>query len=192
MRILLSTSNKGKLKEIQGILGDSFEILLKSDFELDNFDVVEDLDTLEGNAEKKARELFKLTNTPVISDDTGLFVDALNGEPGVYSARYSGEDGNDKKNVELLLENLKEFTETSQRKAHFKTVICYINQDGEAKFVNGILEGNITFDPRGENGFGYDPVFEVEGRTLAELSSEEKNTISHRKRALAKLIDLIK
>jgi len=153
-----------------------------------DFDVVEDGVTLEENAFKKAEELHKLVNGIVLADDTGLFVDALNGDPGVYSARYAGEPASDKNNRLMLLENLKGIP-MDKRTAYFKTVIAVVFEDGNKMIAEGRVEGKIAFEERGQNGFGYDSLFIVSdtGKTFAEMSEEEKNSISHRARALINL-----
>lgn len=188
-RIILSTGNAHKIEEIKGILKDMpFEIVSKNDLGYEDFDVVEDGSTLEENALKKAVELHKLTGGIVIADDTGLFVDALNGEPGVYSSRYSGEDATYADNNKLLLEKLKDLPK-EKRSAYFKTVIAVILEDGSKLLAEGICKGQIAFHERGERGFGYDPLFIVEGRnkSFSEMTEEEKNKISHRANALQNL-----
>lgn len=185
-KVALSTDNKNKVKEIFAILGKyDFEIITKSELGVtEEFEEI--YNTLEENAHLKASELKKYCNEAVLADDTGLFVNALNGEPGVFSARYAGEEHDDKKNREKLLKNLEG---KFDRSAYFKTVIVFIDENNREFVARGILKGNITEDERGENGFGYDKIFVPEGytKTLAELSSEEKNHISHRKMALENL-----
>lgn len=188
-KIILSSGNKHKIEEIKFILQDMpFEVLSKDDLGYKDFDVVEDGNTLEENAFKKAEELHKLVNGIVLADDTGLFVDALNGEPGVYSARYAGEPVSDKNNRFMLLENLKDIP-IEKRTAYFKTVIAVVFEDGKKMTAEGRVNGKIAFEERGQNGFGYDSLFIVSdtGKTFAEMSEEEKNTISHRARALINL-----
>lgn len=193
MKILLSTSNQDKLKELKKILGEDFEILLKSDFNLDNFDIIEDGKTLEENAYKKAKALYDKTKLNVLADDTGLFVDVLEGRPGVFSARYAGEDGNYEANNQKLLKEMKNYKNISERKAHFKTVLCFISENEEVHYIEGRLDGFIGFEKRGKNGFGYDPLFVLENdKTLAEITNEEKNKISHRSRALSNFKKLLK
>ena len=134
---------------------------------------------------KKARALYEVTKLPVISDDTGLFVKSLNGDPGVYSARYAGKDGDSKANNEKLL---KEMLGKEDRSAYFKTVICFIDQNGEEYFAKGILDGEIAEKSNGLGGFGYDALFIFDGkRTLSEVSQDEKNKISHRAKAVNEL-----
>ncbi|MDF2948617.1 MAG: rdgB [Sedimentibacter sp.] len=188
-KIVLSSGNKHKIEEIKYILQDMpFEVVSKDDLGYKDFDVVEDGVTLEENAFKKAEELHKLVNGIVLADDTGLFVDALNGEPGVYSARYAGEPASDKNNRLMLLENLKGFP-MEKRTAYFKTVIAVVFEDGIKITAEGRVNGKIAFEERGQNGFGYDSLFIVSdtGKTFAEMSEEEKNKTSHRARALLNL-----
>ena len=188
-QIILSSGNKHKISEIRNILKDMpFEVVSKDDMGYEDFDVEEDGETLEANAFKKAEELHKLVKGIVIADDTGLFVDALNGEPGVYSARYAGEHVSYKENNKLLLKNLNGVP-TEKRTAYFKTVIAVVFENGRKVTAEGSVKGNIAFEEQGENGFGYDPLFIVEGtgKTFAEMSAEEKNKLSHRARALMNL-----
>lgn len=190
-RIILSTGNIHKVNEIKGILKDMpFEVVSKNDLGYEDFDVVEDGSTLQENALKKAEELHKLTKGIVIADDTGLYVDALKGEPGVYSARYAGEHATYADNNKLLLEKLKDIPK-EKRTAHFKTVIAVVLEDGSKLMAEGQCKGHIAFQERGERGFGYDPLFVVEGmdKTFSEMSEEEKNKISHRANALINLKD---
>lgn len=188
-RIILSSGNKHKVSEIKDILKDMpFEVISKDDLGYNDFDVEEDGTTLEENALKKATELHKLTKGIVIADDTGLFVDELNGDPGVYSARYAGEPASDKNNRELLLKNL-ENVPFEKRTAYFKTVIAIVLEDGSKMTAEGKVTGTIGFEEKGKNGFGYDSLFLAEdtGRTFAEMTDYEKNQISHRARALQNL-----
>lgn len=188
-RIVLSSGNKHKITEIKHILRDMpFEVVSKDDLGYTDFDVVEDGKTLEENAFKKAEELHRLVGGIVIADDTGLFVDSLNGEPGVYSARYAGEPVSNKNNNILLLKNLMNVP-VEKRTAHFKTIIAIIFEDGRRIMAEGRVDGKIGFEERGKNGFGYDPLFIVEEteKTFAEMTEEEKNQISHRARALMNL-----
>ena len=171
MKILFASKNKNKFKEIKEIFKDSkFEIIFDDDLE----DVVEDKDTILGNAQKKSEEIFLKHDIPVLSDDSGLFVEALGNLPGVSTARYAGETASDQENIEKMLKNL---SNEKNRKAFFKTVIYFF--DGDIRLdTEGTLNGQITMTPRGNNGFGYDPIFEIDGSTLAELSFEEKTDIS--------------
>ena len=182
-RLILSTDNKNKAKELREILKDlPLEILTKKEAGVENLQVVEDGDTLEYNSLKKARELAELVDHMVMADDSGLFVDALDGEPGVYSSRYGGEDGNDALNNRTLLRNLK----GRERTAAFRTVIALITENGKEYTVKGECRGRILEEPRGDNGFGYDPLFVPEGysETFAQLPADIKNSISHRRRAI--------
>jgi XTP/dITP diphosphohydrolase len=185
MKIIFATNNQHKVEEIRSALPPNFTIITLKEAGID-IDIPEPHDTLEDNAAEKARTIFGLTHTDCFSEDTGLEVYSLNNEPGVRSARYAGEDKAFDKNVEKLLLNLKGSTD---RKARFRTVICLI-LDGKEYFFEGICEGAIISVPRGAKGFGYDPVFVPEGsnKTFAEMSMEEKNGFSHRKKALDKLV----
>jgi XTP/dITP diphosphohydrolase len=181
MELIFATHNQGKLKEVQSLVPDTIKVISLDDLQMTD-DIPETGHTLEDNALIKARTVFKLYNKPVIADDTGLEVEALNGAPGVYSARYAGEPSNADKNMDLLLYNLQT---TTNKAAHFKTVIAYINQEGKEQLFEGTMDGEIINEKRGSNGFGYDPIFMPTGHdmTLAEMSMEEKNTMSHRARA---------
>lgn len=183
---VLATSNRHKANEMRSLLSRfGFEVLERPSFVPD---VEETEDTLEGNALLKARALVETTGHAAIADDTGLFVDALAGRPGVFSARFAGEGATYEENVEKLLAELRDVP-LGQRSASFRTVICVAYPDGSSTLVEGVLRGSITTEPRGQQGFGYDPVFAVEpeGRTLAEMSIEEKNSMSHRALALLAL-----
>lgn len=187
-KLVLSTGNKNKVKEIKDILKDlPILVLSKDDVGLLNFDVIEDGSTLEENSLKKARELSKLVDYMVMADDSGIFVDALGGEPGVFSARYGGEDGNDELNNITLLKNL----EGKERTASFQSVIALITEDKMEYTVKGICKGRVLEEPQGDNGFGYDPLFVPDGydKTFAQLDGSIKNTISHRRRAIDELRD---
>lgn len=187
-KLFFGTGNPKKLKEINEILGSRYEIVSFRDLP-EKIEVVEDRPDLVGNAVKKAKEHYDVVGMPCFADDTGLEVEALDGRPGVYSARYAGLDGDAEKNMAKLLGEMEGKT---NRKARFVTVIAY--WDGETlSTFEGVLEGRIGEEKRGTNGFGYDPVFHPEGdaRTLAEYSSEEKNAISHRARAVAQLSEFL-
>lgn len=186
MKIFLATGNKHKIDEIKAIFKNvkDIEILsIKDGIEIP--EVVEDGDTFEANSAKKALEIAKFTGMITIADDSGLCVDALNGEPGVYSARYSGEGATDASNNAKLIKNLQGI---ENRKAHFVSVITLGKPDGRVYSFRGEVEGEIIDTPRGDTGFGYDPHFYVAeyGKTLAEMP-EMKNVISHRANALKKL-----
>jgi XTP/dITP diphosphohydrolase len=185
-KIVISTNNKNKLKEIKKILEDlPIEVLSKRDLGLEAFDVVEDGDTLEKNSIKKAKVLKEKTEYMVMADDSGLFVDSLNGDPGVHSARYAGVDGDDLANNKKLLKNMKDIP-LEKRNAHFKAVIALITEDDKTITVSGKCYGHIAFEPQGDNKFGYDPLFIPNNyeESFAELDGEVKNEISHRARAL--------
>jgi XTP/dITP diphosphohydrolase len=189
-RVILATRNKNKIEEMRAILA-PLGIELVSALDIPDLeDVVEDQDTLEGNALKKARYVNKATGIPALSDDTGLEVEALDGAPGVYSARYAGEDATYNDNVMKLLGAM---SDEKNRSAQFRTVIALVDDDKEYTF-DGICEGEITLDKRGEKGFGYDPVFQPTGyeKTFAELDAAIKNNISHRGRAVQAFIEFLK
>lgn len=189
MKYLLATFNPSKLKEIKSILPESIEIVCLGDIPGAE-EPEENGDTLEANAQIKAEYGYRLTGLPTLSDDTGLLVEALNGQPGVYSARYAGEPSNSERNMQKLLEALQGI---DNRTAEFRTVIALMQNDGNLIYFTGVLPGKIANAPEGTNGFGYDPIFipEGEARTLGSFSSEEKNRISHRARALKKLSDYL-
>ena len=188
-KIILSSGNEHKIKEIKNILKNMpFDVVSKDDMGFNDFDVIEDGKTLEENAIIKAIELGKLIKGIIIADDTGLFVDALDGDPGVYSARYAGEHVSYIDNNKLLLENLANVP-MEKRTAQFKTVIAVVLENGEILMAKGTCRGKIALEPRGKNGFGYDPLFIVEGtdKTFSEMTDDEKNKISHRANALLNL-----
>ena len=188
INLIFATSNQNKVLEIQKILPKKFNI--KSLKDLNYFeDVPENENTIEGNAVFKAKYIYKKFNINVFADDTGLEVEALNGEPGVHSARYAGTTRNSEKNIKKLLKNLKNI---KNRNARFKTVIALII-DNKLHIFSGIVEGYILDSPKGNNGFGYDPIFCPNGfdKSFAELTLKEKNLISHRSLAMKKLIDFI-
>ncbi|MDE6060117.1 MAG: XTP/dITP diphosphatase [Clostridia bacterium] len=187
MKLALATNNQHKIQEMRAILGDSFEELLSLKELGIDVDVEETGETLEENALLKAREITRLSGLPSLADDTGLMVDALNGAPGVYSARYAGEGHDDKANRELLLKNLSTATD---RSAHFSTVIAVCYPDGKYLLAEGRVEGKIGFEERGNGGFGYDSLFISDelGKTFAEATQDEKNSVSHRGRALRAML----
>jgi XTP/dITP diphosphohydrolase len=188
-KIVMATNNAHKLSEIRQIVGDTLDILSLSDIDCYD-DIPETAETLEGNALIKAQWVKEKYGYDCFADDTGLEVEALNGAPGVYSARYAGPGHDSEANMHLLLENIKGM---ENRKARFRTVIAYIT-DGEEKLFEGIVNGEITQAPAGTDGFGYDPIFKPEeaDKTFAEMTAEEKNSISHRFRATQKLIKYLK
>lgn len=186
MILLLATANQGKAAEMRAILGDlGVEIRSLGDLPGDPPEVVEDGDSFEANAAKKALAVAAWAGMPALADDSGLVVPALGGEPGIRSSRYAGEEGNSEANMTLLLERLKNAPE-EERLAHFVCVLVLAAPDGRTWRAGGRVDGLITFEKRGEGGFGYDPVFFYipADRTFAQMSMEEKNRISHRYRAL--------
>ena len=188
MKVLVASNNKGKLKEFNKILGElGIECISMNDAGID-IDVEETGTTFLENAKIKAEAIYKIAKIPTVSDDSGLCVDALGGEPGVYSARYAGEHGNDEKNNEKLLANLKNIP-SEKRTARFMSVVYLVLDDNTAISAQGTAEGFIIDEPKGENGFGYDPIFfsPTLGKTFAQASVEEKNAISHRGSALREL-----
>ena len=189
MKIAIATNNPGKLREIRAILGGFFdEALSLSDLGID-IDIEETGTTLTENALIKARTIRDLTGLPALADDSGLMVDALDGAPGVYSARYAGEEHDDKKNNALLLKNL----EGKPRDAKFCSVIALCYPDGRELTAEGSVRGVILEEERGTGGFGYDPLFfspEL-GKTFAEATPEQKNSVSHRSRALRAMLELL-
>ena len=189
MRVIVATKNKHKIDEIQAITKEfGMEIISRSEAGVPDIEIVEDGDTFEENSEKKAKGILELCGDITIADDSGLMVDALGGAPGVISARFAGEDGNDEKNNEKLLTLLSDVV-PENRTARFVSVITMIYPDGRKIVARGECEGHIIYKPKGSNGFGYDPLFVPVGfeRTFAELTSEEKNKISHRSIALQNL-----
>ncbi len=192
MKIVLATGNQHKLREFQQILAtDTIEIVPQNTFP-DCPEVVEDGLSFEENALKKARAIAAHTGCIAMADDSGLEVDALMGEPGIYSARYAGEPRSDERNIELLLENMRRVCEV-QRGAQFVCVIAVVTPEGRELVARGLCRGRITFQTLGSDGFGYDPIFlhEESGRTFAQLSSDEKNSISHRSQAANRLRKLL-
>lgn len=188
--LVLATNNAHKLEEIREILGEGFEVLGLADIGC-GADIPETAGTLAGNAEQKARFVKENYGYDCLADDTGLMVDALGGEPGVYSARYAGPGHDSQANMKLLLEKL---GDNSDRKAHFSTVIALIEGD-EVRFFEGRVDGTIATGQRGESGFGYDPIFvpdETAPLTFAEVDPAAKNRISHRGRAVRKLAEYLK
>ena len=189
MKLVFATNNKHKLQEVRDIVGNRVEVLSLSDIGCCD-DIPETADTLQGNALIKARHIYGKYGIDCFADDTGLEVEALGGAPGVYSARYAGEECDSEANMRKLLENL---TGKSNRNAQFRTVIALIIK-GEERLFNGIVKGTITEEKRGDSGFGYDPIFVPEGfsESFAQMSGEQKNSISHRYRATEQLSDYLK
>lgn len=191
MKLILASNNKNKLAEMKKIMEPfGYEVISQSEAGI-NIDVEETGETFEENARLKAQAIHRLTGSAVISDDSGLEVDYLNGAPGVYSHRFAGEDATDEQRCQKLI-SMMEDAEDPQRTARFVCVICYIAEDGTEKTVRGTVEGSISREPYGENGFGYDPVFMYQGQSFAQISSEEKNKVSHRADALRKLSEILK
>ncbi|MGO1528277.1 MAG: RdgB/HAM1 family non-canonical purine NTP pyrophosphatase [Senegalia sp. (in: firmicutes)] len=185
-KLILASGNKHKIKEIKNILdGLNLEIISKDEVGLSQIDTIEDENTLEGNAIKKAKEISEHIQGLVLADDTGLFVEKLNGEPGIYSARYSGSNASDLDNNKKLLKNL-EYVDFNERNAEFRTVIAIVLEDKTIKTLIGICKGKIALERKGDNDFGYDPLFIPDGydKTFAELGPEIKDKISHRANAL--------
>lgn len=191
-KIVFATLNEGKVKEIKEILGD-FEIEVLSMKEMGiNIDVEENGSTFEENSLIKARALSKLTGLPALADDSGLVVDYLKGEPGIYSARYLGRDTDYDYKNNFIINELSD-AKAEERSARFVCVISLVLPDGREFTKMGIMEGLIGYEQKGENGFGYDPIFYLPeyGKTSAELSPSEKNEISHRGKALSEMKELI-
>ena len=203
MKIVFATNNKHKLDEVRKILGEGFEVVSLAEIGCTE-DIPETGSTLKENAQQKAEYIYKKYGIPCFADDTGLEVEALGGEPGIYSARYAainnaGEGHDSEANMTVLLQKL---NGKQNRNAHFKTVICLFLSPltGESEgssaplFFEGIVEGKITTTRSGAEGFGYDPIFQPEGydKTFAELGNDVKNGISHRARAVAKLAEYLK
>lgn len=188
MKIVLASNNKHKLEEMRAILGEKIEIVSLSDINCHD-EISEEQDTIEGNALQKARYIHDKFNVDCFADDTGLEVECLNGEPGVYSARYAGEHPTFDDNISKLLANMEGKT---NRNAKFRTAIALI-LDGKEYIFEGEVRGSITKEYRGHNGFGYDPVFLPDGfsKTFAELDAETKNKISHRGNAAKKLAEFL-
>jgi XTP/dITP diphosphohydrolase len=188
MQLVFASHNKNKIKEISELIPASIYLKGLSDIGC-NEEIPETADTIEGNAVLKAKFVCDNYHLNCFADDSGLEVEALRGEPGVYSARYAGEPKNDENNIQKLLKNLKAF---DNRNAQFKTVIALI-MDGKEQLFEGIIKGKISSEKRGKNGFGYDPIFIPDGydKTFAEMDLSEKNKISHRAIAVKKLIEFL-
>ena len=187
--LVFATGNSHKLQEVQGLFKEGFALSCLKDVNITE-EIPETADNLKDNALQKAWYVYNKCGISCFADDTGLEVEALDGAPGVYSARYAGEQKDSKQNMLLLLENMKGKT---NRNARFRTIIAYIDENAEEHIFEGEIRGKIIENMAGENGFGYDPIFVPEGynETFAELSSEIKNTISHRARAMEKFISYI-
>ena len=188
-RICFATNNKHKIAEVSQMLEGKYELVSLEEIGCHE-ELPEEQDTLESNSRQKAQYVWQKYNISCFADDSGLEVEALNGAPGVYSARYAGPQRSDSDNINLLLQNLEG---QENRKARFRTSITLI-LNGEEHQFEGTVNGSITNEWKGNKGFGYDPVFVPDGhdRTFAEMSSEEKNAISHRGQAVQKLVDFLR
>jgi XTP/dITP diphosphohydrolase len=188
MKLVFATNNQNKLRELQQLLGKKIELLSLADINCEE-EIPEEYDTLEDNAKQKAEYIYKKYNVNCFADDTGLEISALNGEPGVYSARYAGESKDAKANMKKVLQKLEGVT---NRSARFRTVISLYLNDKEYQF-EGIVNGDILEYERGKDGFGYDPIFEPLGYSIsfAEMEMSEKNKISHRGLAVQKLVEFL-
>ena len=194
MKLVIASNNKHKIREIKEILGSEFDEILSAKEAGIEHETVEDGKTFLENAEKKAREMAEISGFPSLADDSGICAHALGGEPGIYSARYSGEaggHGDDEANNALLLKNLED---KEDRGAHYTCAMVIAYPDGSVISAEGYLFGEIVKEPSGSGGFGYDPLFKPEGesRTVAEMTDGEKNKISHRGRALRAVLEKIK
>jgi len=189
MKLVFATNNQHKLHEINKLLGDSIELLSLNDIGCDH-NIPENQDTLEGNAAEKSFFIYQKYGVNCFADDTGLEIEALNGEPGVYSARYAGEERNAENNMNLVLDKL---SKIKNRNARFRTVISLIIDGHETQF-QGVVNGRILEEKIGNTGFGYDPIFQPEESNLsfAQMPLDEKNKISHRGRAVQKLVEYLK
>ncbi len=189
MKLLFATANQNKAREIKALLPLNVELLTLADIDIQE-DVPETSDTIEGNAVQKANYITEKFQVNCFADDTGLEIEALNGEPGVKSARYAGDQRSDSDNIELVLSKL---DGQQNRLARFKTIIA-LNLDGKQFVFEGIVNGTIRTEKTGSNGFGYDPIFEPEncGKTFAQMTMDEKNSYSHRARAFKKMIGFLK
>lgn len=191
MRIIFATANRGKLREAAEVLGPGFEVVSPADLGITE-DIPETGATLQENSLQKAQYLFDRTGLPCFADDTGLEVDALGGAPGIYSARYAGPGHDSEANMAKLLTEL---IRLDDRRARFRTVVTLILADGQPHFFEGSCEGSIARERHGTGGFGYDPVFLPDaypGRTLAEVSEEEKNAVSHRGKAIRAMAEWLR
>ena len=189
MNLVFASSNSHKINEIKKLLPENIELLGLNDIKC--FDEIpETAETIEGNAILKANYIKNNYGLNCFADDSGLEIEALNGQPGVYSARYAGEPKDDNKNIDKVLLNLDNQT---NRKANFKTVIC-LNLNDKQYLFTGIVNGSIIYEKKGDNGFGYDPIFVADGfdKTFAQMTFEEKNQISHRAKAVMQMIDFLK
>lgn len=189
-KIVIASNNAGKLREFHEILQFGFQTVSQRDAGF-TMEVEENGTTFQENARCKARAVYTALGCPVIADDSGLVVNALGGAPGVYSHRFAGENATDADRCEKILTELAG-KPPEERTARFVCVLCYIDADGAEHFFEGTCEGWIGTEPKGENGFGYDPIFCCGDKTMAQMTEEEKNQISHRGNALAKLAQYLK
>jgi XTP/dITP diphosphohydrolase len=183
-KLIFATSNEKKIKEVKEMIGDLYEVITLKDIQFEG-EIPEPFDTIEENSIYKANFFFEKMQLPCIAEDSGLEVEFLNGRPSAYSARYAGEERNDIKNYEKVLNEL---GDTKERKARFVSIITFRTSEMQEVF-DGQMNGSIAYSPMGSNGFGYDPIFIPDGyvKTNAQLTSDEKNAISHRRKALDKL-----
>lgn len=186
--LIFATNNKNKVEEIRKVIGNKFDIITLEEAGID-IDIPEPHDTIEENAAEKSNFIYKLTGKNAFGEDTGLEIEALNNEPGVLSARYAGDEKSHQKNIEKVLLNL---NGVENRTAQFKTIISLII-DGKQLMFEGICKGKIIHEQRGNQGFGYDPIFVPEGseKTFAEMNLDEKSVYSHRRKATDKLIEYL-
>ncbi len=188
MKLIIASNNKDKIKEIKDILSSHFDEIISIKEAGIQHETIEDGTTFMENAIKKAKEICEISGCASLADDSGICVDALGGEPGIYSARYSGEHGNDEMNNQLILKKLEG---KYDRKAHYTCAMALFFPDGKSITTEGYWHGKVAYEPKGTNGFGYDPLFIPDGFgcTSAELTPEEKNDISHRRNALNLLLE---
>ena len=194
MKLLLATRNRGKARDLQSLLAETDIEVVGLDAFPQIPEVEEDGDTFAANARKKAIEYQRASGLPTLADDSGLVVDALDGAPGVYSARYAGVSSNDEANNRKLLQNLAHLSDPAQRTARFVSHVVFVPYDGEVFETHGQCEGYIDFAPHGSNGFGYDPLFihaKYAPRSIGELSQEEKNSVSHRGQAMRAMLEIL-
>ena len=186
--LIFATNNRNKVAEIQSLVGANFTIIPLKEAGIE-IDIPEPHDQLEANAHEKAMTIFNLTHQNCFSEDTGLEIVALNGAPGVKSARYAGENSNAQANIDLVLSKI---ADIENRTAQFRTVICLI-WENQTYYFEGVCKGQILSNMQGENGFGYDPIFVPDGATksFANMTMDEKNTFSHRKKAVMQLFDFL-
>jgi XTP/dITP diphosphohydrolase len=182
-KIIFASNNKGKIREVKEILSPlGFDVISQKEAGF-NFEAEETGTTFAENSAIKAHALFEKSKSAVIADDSGLCIDALDGQPGVYSSRFAGENATDEEKYLYVLEKMKDVPD-EKRTARFVCNICYIDEEGNEKHIEGKCEGKIAKEPKGENGFGYDPIFVVGDKSMAQLTEAEKNKISHRGNAL--------